>query len=184
MIVKSVIAGEYTAPPAHGPITAEICGITPEASVAEKDVGIPPERQHAFLNARPAGVVQPDDRCAHLHREIHDLHDLRGVRLGERTAEHREVLRERIDGASSDAAMARDDAVSGNQLFAHPEVAAAVSDELVDFLEGAGVEQEVDALARGELAGFVLPAAALVAAAQLRKTLELGESIRQVHLIS
>ena len=30
--VKSVIAGEYTAPPAHGPMISVICGITPEAS--------------------------------------------------------------------------------------------------------------------------------------------------------
>ena len=29
--MKSVIAGEYTAPPAQGPIITEICGITPEA---------------------------------------------------------------------------------------------------------------------------------------------------------
>ncbi len=29
--VKSVMAGEYTAPPAQGPITSEICGTTPEA---------------------------------------------------------------------------------------------------------------------------------------------------------
>ena len=29
--VKSVIAGEYTAPPAHGPMTRLICGTTPEA---------------------------------------------------------------------------------------------------------------------------------------------------------
>jgi hypothetical protein len=36
MIVKSVMAGEYTAPPAHGPITAEICGTTPEASVFQR----------------------------------------------------------------------------------------------------------------------------------------------------
>ena len=28
---KSVMAGEYTAPPAHGPRMAEICGTTPEA---------------------------------------------------------------------------------------------------------------------------------------------------------
>ena len=28
--MKSVIAGEYTAPPAHGPMIAEICGITPD----------------------------------------------------------------------------------------------------------------------------------------------------------
>src|SRR5512146_2649704 len=27
--MKSVIAGEYTAPPAHGPMMAEICGTTP-----------------------------------------------------------------------------------------------------------------------------------------------------------
>ncbi len=31
MNVKSVIAGEYTAPPAHGPMMSEICGTTPDA---------------------------------------------------------------------------------------------------------------------------------------------------------
>jgi hypothetical protein len=31
--MKSVNAGEYTAPPAHGPIIADICGITPDAIV-------------------------------------------------------------------------------------------------------------------------------------------------------
>jgi len=30
MKMKSVIAGEYTAPPAHGPRMTEICGTTPE----------------------------------------------------------------------------------------------------------------------------------------------------------
>ena len=29
MKMKSVMAGEYTAPPAQGPMMAEICGITP-----------------------------------------------------------------------------------------------------------------------------------------------------------
>jgi hypothetical protein len=32
MRMKSVIAGEYTAPPAHGPRIALSCGTTPEAS--------------------------------------------------------------------------------------------------------------------------------------------------------
>ncbi len=32
MKMKSVMAGEYTAPPAHGPMMTLICGITPEAS--------------------------------------------------------------------------------------------------------------------------------------------------------
>ncbi len=36
MNTKSVMAGEYTAPPAHGPIIALICGTTPLASVLRK----------------------------------------------------------------------------------------------------------------------------------------------------
>ncbi len=36
MKTKSVIAGEYTAPPAHGPRIAEICGITPEQMVLRR----------------------------------------------------------------------------------------------------------------------------------------------------
>ena len=32
IITKSVIAGEYTDPPADGPMLAVICGTTPEAS--------------------------------------------------------------------------------------------------------------------------------------------------------
>ena len=31
MQMKSVMAGEYTAPPAQGPMMAESCGTTPEA---------------------------------------------------------------------------------------------------------------------------------------------------------
>ena len=38
MIVKSVMAGEYTAPPAQGPMIAEICGTTPEASTLRRKI--------------------------------------------------------------------------------------------------------------------------------------------------
>ena len=38
MKIKSVIAGEYTAPPAHGPMIALICGTTPLASVLRKKI--------------------------------------------------------------------------------------------------------------------------------------------------
>jgi hypothetical protein len=34
--VKSVMAGEYTAPPAQGPMMALICGTTPLASVLRR----------------------------------------------------------------------------------------------------------------------------------------------------
>jgi hypothetical protein len=50
-------------------------------------------------------------------------------------------------------------------------------DELVEFLEGAGIEQEVDPLAGGELAGVVLPAQPLLAASELRAALEIGEDV-------
>jgi len=39
------MAGEYTAPPAHGPMMALICGMTPLANVfAQKNLGIPGKR--------------------------------------------------------------------------------------------------------------------------------------------
>ena len=36
MRTKSVMAGEYTAPPAQGPMMAEICGMTPLALVLRR----------------------------------------------------------------------------------------------------------------------------------------------------
>jgi hypothetical protein len=40
--MKSVIAGEYTAPPAHGPRIAEICGTTPLAIVLRRKISAYP----------------------------------------------------------------------------------------------------------------------------------------------
>ena len=128
--------------------------------VAQEDVGVAAERHHAFLDARAAGVVQADDRRADLHRQVHDLADLGGVGLGQRAAEHREVLREDVDDAAVDAAVAGDDAVAGDHLLVHAEVAAAMGDQLVDLLERAGIEQQLHALARGQLALLVLLRAA------------------------
>ena len=105
----------------------------------------------------PPESFKPTIGAPDLHREIHDLHDLRGVGFRQRSAEHGEVLREREDLASVDQAVAGDDAVAGNDLFGHPEIEAAMGDELVDFLERAGIEQEVDPLAGRQLAGLVLP---------------------------
>jgi hypothetical protein len=36
MKMKSVMAGEYTAPPAQGPSTADSCGTTPDARVLRR----------------------------------------------------------------------------------------------------------------------------------------------------
>ena len=50
-----------------------------------------------------------------------------------------------------------------------PKSSAAVLDEHVPFLEGAGVEQQLDALARGQLALGVLRLDAPLAAAGARR---------------
>ncbi len=66
-------------------------------------------------------------------------------------------------------------------MLFHAEIAAAVRDELVDFLEGAGVEQQLDALARGELSGVVLPLVSLGAAAQFGAALQISEGFMRIH---
>ena len=130
------MAGEYTAPPAHGPMIALICGTTPLGErVAQEDVGVAGERLDALLDARAARVVEADDRRADLHREVHHLADLLGVRARERAAEHGEVLREDEDLAAVDGAVAGDDAVAEDLLLLHAEVGAAVGDELVELDE-------------------------------------------------
>src|SRR6185503_8849811 len=55
-----------------------------------------------------------------------------------------------------DRAPAGDHAVARDPLLLHPEVGAAMGDELVDLGERAGVEEHVDPLARRELSGLVL----------------------------
>ncbi len=86
----------------------------------------------------------------------------------ERAAEHGEVLREHVDDAAIDRAPAGDDAVAGDFVVLHAELGGAVLDEHVELLERAFVEQQLHALARGELALGVLRRHALLAPARTR----------------
>ena len=52
--MKSVSAGEYTPPPAHGPRITEICGTTPDAFTFRKK--IPP---YASSPATPSWIRAP-----------------------------------------------------------------------------------------------------------------------------
>jgi hypothetical protein len=52
--------------------------------------------------------------------------------------------------------VAGDDAVARDLLLLHSEVGAAVDDEAVDLDEAPGIEEQIDALAGGELASVVL----------------------------
>ena len=87
----------------------------------------------------------------------------------QRAAEHGEVLAEDEDQPAVDRAVAGDHAVARDLLLLHAEIGAAMLDEHVPFLEGAGVEQQLDALAGGELALGVLGVDAALAAAGPRR---------------
>ena len=76
--------------------------------------------------------------------------------LAERAAEDGEVLGEDVDQPAVDPAVAGHDAVARNHLLVEPEVGGAVGDEPVQLDEAALVQQQVEPLARGELALLVL----------------------------
>ena len=80
--------------------------------VAQEDLRVAAQRRDAFLDPRSAGIVEADDRRADLHRQVHDLADLLGVRLRERAAEDREVLAEDEDQPPVDGPVAGDDAIA------------------------------------------------------------------------
>ena len=57
--VKSVMAGEYTAPPAHGPMTSESCGTTPDASTLRRKISPyrPRETTPSWMRAPPESLM-------------------------------------------------------------------------------------------------------------------------------
>src|SRR6185437_15953818 len=89
--------------------------------------------------------------------------------LGERAAEHGEVLAEGEDEAAVDGAVADDDAVARHLLLGHVEIVAPMLDEHVPLLEGVGIEQQHEALPRAELALGVLRLDAPRAAPRARR---------------
>ena len=54
MNIKSVIAGEYTAPPAQGPIIIDICGITPDACTLRRNTSAYPPSE-----STPSCILAP-----------------------------------------------------------------------------------------------------------------------------
>ena len=85
--------------------------------------------------------------------------------------------REDADAAAVDRAVAGDDRVAPRPVLLHVEVDRAVAHERVELLEGARVEQLLDALARGVLAAGVLLLLGLGRGVRggLAQLLELGE---------
>src|SRR6185312_2318208 len=137
--------------------------------IALEHFGIGGERGNALLDACAARIVEADHRRADLHRLVHDLADLLGMGLAQGSAEHGEILAEGEDGAAIDEAMAGDDAIARDFLLVDAEIRRAMLDEHIPFLEGARIEEQLQALARGELALGVLGRDAPLAAAEPRR---------------
>ena len=117
--------------------------------VALEHLGITAEAGNAFLNARAAAVVEPDDRRADLHRGVHHLADFLRMALGQRAAENGEILAKDIDQPSVDRARSGDHAIAGDLLVLHAEIDAVMFDIGVEFFEAALVKQDVEPFARG-----------------------------------
>ena len=148
--------------------------------VAQKEVRVAAERYDALLDARATRIVQADHGDAGLERVVQHLHDLLGVRLRERAPEHGEVLAEHVDGPAVDRPVTGDDPVSGISLILEPEVGASVLDEAIQLDKRAGIQQNVQPLARAELPFLVLAsqpfgsATFLARASQLLELVQLG----------
>ena len=101
--------------------------------------------------------------------------DLLGVDLAERAAEHGEVLGEHEDLAAVDHAPTGDDSVRERSVVLDTEPVGAMAGEHVELHEGAGIEQDVEPLARGHLPAVVLALDRGVGPRVERFFLELGE---------
>ena len=150
MKMKSVSAGEYTAPPAHGPEDdRDLRHDARGASVATEDAAVGVETRDALLDARAGAVVEANDGQAHGRGEVHDLLDLLAVGLTQRAAEDREVLGVHADLAAVDLAVPGDHAVGVRTRVLKPHARRDVAVQHVEFLEGVLVEQVLETLSRG-----------------------------------
>ena len=129
MTVRSPRAGEYAAPPAHGPPITLICG-TPAIACARKIARVGVQRADALLQPGAARVREADDR----HAELGGLVDRAGDRLAAALTE----------GAALEAAVLRP-GVDRAPVHASAAGEHAVADGGAHRPERAGVEQQLQA---------------------------------------
>lgn len=133
--------------------------------VALEDAAVPGQRRDALLDTGAGAVVQGHQRRTGRDGHVHDLVDLRGVRLAQRAAEDAEVVGVDEDRPPLHRAPAGDHTVAVRLLLLQTETGGPVPAQLLDLAEGAGVQQQFDALPRGQLALGVLRLGRLLARA-------------------
>ena len=112
------------------------------------------QRHFAFGNARASGVVDSDNRHAHLERVFLHFANFLRVFVPERTALHGEVLRINRDRTPVDVPDAGNDAVAGQILALHAEILAVMLDVHPELHKRARLHESRDAVARGHQTFF------------------------------
>ena len=147
MTVKSVIAGEYTAPPAHGPMIAEIWGMTPDASVLRRKMSAypPSDSTPSWMRAPPESFNPTIGAPMLIARSITLAIFAAFVSESEPPKTVKSCANANT-GRPSTRPWPATTPSPGHDLLGHAEVAAPVGDELVDLFETARVEEQIDPL--------------------------------------
>jgi len=124
--------------------------------IAEENIGITAKGHDAFLNARAARIVDPDDGRAVLQGQVLDLGDLGGMSLAKGPTHDGEILGKDVDQPAADRTIARDHPITQGDALAHAKIAHMVCGQGIQLLEAALVQQRGDALSSGHLAFFML----------------------------
>src|SRR4029077_11691337 len=102
----------------------------------------------------------------------------------ERSAEDGEILRKHVHKPALNSAVAGGETVGRGLLLLHAEIGAMVANKFVELLEGPFIEQQINPLASAELALFVLPFAALGAAAFFSLSVPLAHLFEPIVMFS
>src|SRR6266545_3736586 len=124
--------------------------------VAQKDISVATQTDHAFLNTGAAGIIQTNDGYAYLHRQVENFANFFGMSFGKGTAEDGEVLSKHNHATAIDETITGDDAIAGKELLFKTEVLRAMDNELVKLFKAVLIKQKLHPFAGCHFIGGML----------------------------
>jgi hypothetical protein len=125
-------------------------------AVAVEDPGISLQRGNAFLDARPAGIVQRDEGLSRLDGHVHRLADFLGVHLPKAASGAGEILGGNKDNPAVDLSEAGDDAIRIDLLSGKAEEGGSMLDKKLELLKSPLIEKEIKPLPGRQFALLLL----------------------------
>ena len=131
--------------PRRGPHDGgDLGNIAGRNAVAVEDPGISLQRGNAFLDARPTGIVQRNERLPRLDGHVHRLADFLGVHLPKAASGAGEILGGDEDNPAVDLAKAGDDAIRIDLLPGKAKEGGSMFDKKLDLLKSSLIEKEIE----------------------------------------